>query len=192
MVNGRKRGLTQADLAHALDISPAMVSKLKARGMPVHSVAEAVAWREANLDPILCKNIRRSGLVRDNQRPNRNERRSCAQPLTANAKRRRPRGGMIDPVMADEALRWQPAAFVEREPADTPEARILAAWESRLVPAQSEIMRVAFAEIRRAGGTASNGAAFRTALGKLWGRIRALVDSERDVLEREVGELVRR
>ena len=174
--------MTQAELAHALDISAPMVSKLKRRGMPVHSVAEAAAWRSRNLDPMLLKNIRRSEFCRAAGRP---------EPArAANAIRRRHRDGMIDPVMCDEALRWQPAAFVEREPADTPEARILATWESRLVPAQAEIMSAAFSELRRAGGNAADGDAFRTALGKLWGRLRALVDSERDVLEREVGELL--
>jgi len=182
--------MTQAELARSLNLSGAMVSRLKRRGMPVHSVAEAAAWRAANLDPILCKNIRRPGLVRSIERPSRDERRSCPQPLATNGARRRPRGRMIDPVMSDEALRWQPAAHMERAPANTPEARIFAAWESRLVPAQAEIMSAAFSELRRAGGMAADGEAFRTALGKLWGRLRALVDSERDVLEREVGELL--
>jgi hypothetical protein len=41
-----------------------MVTRLKARGMPVHALAEAQAWREANLDPCLVKSIRRPGLCR--------------------------------------------------------------------------------------------------------------------------------
>lgn len=43
----------------ALGVSPAMISKLKARGMPVHSVAAAAEWRRQNLDPALVKEIRR-------------------------------------------------------------------------------------------------------------------------------------
>lgn len=41
-------GLSQAALARAIGLSPAMIVKLKGRGMPVHSVEAAVAWREVN------------------------------------------------------------------------------------------------------------------------------------------------
>lgn len=56
--------MTQAELARELDISAAMVSKLKARGMPVHALAAAVAWRATNLDPCLLKCLRRPELCR--------------------------------------------------------------------------------------------------------------------------------
>jgi len=56
--------MTQRALALALDISGAMVSKLKARGMPVSSVPEAEAWRAANLEPGLLKQFRRPELCR--------------------------------------------------------------------------------------------------------------------------------
>jgi hypothetical protein len=56
--------MTQAELANELDLSAAMVSKLKARGMPVHSVADAEAWRATNLDPCLVKSLRRPELMR--------------------------------------------------------------------------------------------------------------------------------
>lgn len=56
--------MTQAELADELDISAAMVSKLKARGMPTHSVADAEAWRATNLDPCLVKFLRRPELMR--------------------------------------------------------------------------------------------------------------------------------
>lgn len=40
---------TQAALARALGIDPALVSRYKARGMPVTSIADATAWRDANV-----------------------------------------------------------------------------------------------------------------------------------------------
>jgi phage terminase Nu1 subunit (DNA packaging protein) len=51
--------LTQTALARALGISQAMVSKLKAEGMPTSSVEAAQAWRRGNLDPALTKEMRR-------------------------------------------------------------------------------------------------------------------------------------
>jgi hypothetical protein len=47
----KRRVLLQQDLARALGISPAMVSRLKRQGMPTHSVAAATEWRRRNLDP---------------------------------------------------------------------------------------------------------------------------------------------
>ena len=41
---------SQFDLAAGLNVSQPMVSKLKKRGMPTHSVAAAVAWRAENLN----------------------------------------------------------------------------------------------------------------------------------------------
>ena len=64
MVNGKRRGLSQAHLARELGVSGAMVSKHKAQGMPVDSISAARAWRRANLDPILLKTIRRPELCR--------------------------------------------------------------------------------------------------------------------------------
>ena len=55
-----KTKLSQRELARALDISESMVSRLKKRNMPVHSVAAAQAWRAANLDPTLLKPVRQS------------------------------------------------------------------------------------------------------------------------------------
>jgi hypothetical protein len=46
-----KRKLLQVDLAHALGISASLVSRLRKRGMPVHSIEAAKAWRAVNLDP---------------------------------------------------------------------------------------------------------------------------------------------
>jgi hypothetical protein len=54
---GRRKYL-QADLAREIGLSPAAVSRLKQRGMPVHSTQAARAWREANLDPALMKQAR--------------------------------------------------------------------------------------------------------------------------------------
>jgi len=48
-----KRKLTQVELAKALDISPAAVTRCKQRGMPVHSIGAAEAWRATHLDPRL-------------------------------------------------------------------------------------------------------------------------------------------
>lgn len=41
-------GLSQAALARAIGLSPAMIVKLKGKGMPVHSVEAAQAWRSTN------------------------------------------------------------------------------------------------------------------------------------------------
>ena len=43
--------MLQKDLATALDISPAMVSKLFKRGMPTDSVERAQRWRKRHLQP---------------------------------------------------------------------------------------------------------------------------------------------
>jgi transcriptional regulator with XRE-family HTH domain len=53
--------LTQTALAQALGLSQAMVSKLKAMGMPVTSVEAAQAWRSKNLDPSYTKFNRMPG-----------------------------------------------------------------------------------------------------------------------------------
>lgn len=42
-----EKGLSQTSLGIALGLSPAAITKLKGQGMPVTSVAEAQAWREA-------------------------------------------------------------------------------------------------------------------------------------------------
>lgn len=52
--------MSQAALARALGLSAAMVSKLRQRGMPVDSVEQARAWRDANLDPMLVKRVRQA------------------------------------------------------------------------------------------------------------------------------------
>ena len=40
---------TQAALAAAMGINPSLVTRYRKRGMPVDSVSEAVAWRDANV-----------------------------------------------------------------------------------------------------------------------------------------------
>ncbi|NDP42326.1 MAG: hypothetical protein GZ089_06360 [Aromatoleum sp.] len=55
--------LSQAALGRELNLSRAMVTKLKQRGMPIHSVTEAIDWRKANLDPGLVKAVRRPELM---------------------------------------------------------------------------------------------------------------------------------
>jgi hypothetical protein len=50
--------LRQRDLADALGVSPSLVTRLKARGMPVHSVEAAVAWRDVNLSWRRSKGVR--------------------------------------------------------------------------------------------------------------------------------------
>ena len=50
--------LTQTALAKALDISQGMVSRLKADGMPTHSVEAARKWRHEYLDPSFVKGNR--------------------------------------------------------------------------------------------------------------------------------------
>jgi hypothetical protein len=59
--------MTQAQLARELGISGAMVSKLRVRGMPTSSLAEARAWRDQNLDPSLTKEMRRPDQAEDVQ-----------------------------------------------------------------------------------------------------------------------------
>jgi hypothetical protein len=49
---------TRKDLAAALGVTGPHVSTLKGRGMPVHSVAAAAAWRRQNLD---STQVRRAG-----------------------------------------------------------------------------------------------------------------------------------
>lgn len=46
----KRQKISQVHLAEALGVSAAMVTKLKAKGMPTNSVAAARAWRDANLD----------------------------------------------------------------------------------------------------------------------------------------------
>lgn len=43
--------MSQKDLARALGVSPALVSRLKKRGMPTHSAEAAKAWRSRNVGP---------------------------------------------------------------------------------------------------------------------------------------------
>lgn len=42
---------SDADLARLLGVTPAVVCRLKKRGMPTDSLAAATAWRQAHLDP---------------------------------------------------------------------------------------------------------------------------------------------
>ena len=46
-------GLSQAALAKAIGLSPAMIVKLKRQGMPVHSVEAAKTWREKSQRPYM-------------------------------------------------------------------------------------------------------------------------------------------
>lgn len=57
--------MNQATLARELGISGAMVTKLAKRGMPVHSVEAASAWRRANLDPARSKAMARGPVAVD-------------------------------------------------------------------------------------------------------------------------------
>lgn len=50
--------MTRAELAAALDISRAMVSKLERRGMPVDSLEAALRWRRRHLEPSRVKGTR--------------------------------------------------------------------------------------------------------------------------------------
>ncbi len=45
-----RRKFHQVDLAQALGVSASMVSRLKRRGMPTHSLAAAIEWRRLHLD----------------------------------------------------------------------------------------------------------------------------------------------
>lgn len=45
-----RRKLRQVEIARGLGISASMVSRLKRRGMPVHSVPAAIEWRRLHLD----------------------------------------------------------------------------------------------------------------------------------------------
>ena len=53
--------MLQKDLATALDISPAMVSKLFKRGMPTDSVERAQRWRKRHLQPGRLKSSKAKG-----------------------------------------------------------------------------------------------------------------------------------
>lgn len=87
--------------------------------------------------------------------------------------------------MATGSLRAPPASGHPRS-----EGRLLAAWEARMASQQAAVLSAAFVELRAAAGSDASGARHRVALGALWGKLRALVDSERDLLAREVGELL--
>lgn len=50
--------MTQKELAHALGITPGMLSKLKKRGMPVDSLERAQRWRKRHLEPGRVKGSR--------------------------------------------------------------------------------------------------------------------------------------
>ena len=47
----------QADIAKALGIAPSRVTALKLLGMPVDSVATALAWRQENINPARIKSM---------------------------------------------------------------------------------------------------------------------------------------
>ena len=49
------KNTTQAAIARALGLSKAAITKLKAQGMPVHSIEAARTWRREHLDPARCK-----------------------------------------------------------------------------------------------------------------------------------------
>lgn len=57
--------MKQSHLAAVLGVSPAMVSKMKAAGMPCTSAAEAKAWRQANLSLGHTKALRIDYLCRE-------------------------------------------------------------------------------------------------------------------------------
>lgn len=50
--------MMQKDLAHALGITPGMVSRLAKRGMPVDSLERAQRWRKRHLEPSRIKGAR--------------------------------------------------------------------------------------------------------------------------------------
>ncbi|MCZ2291634.1 MAG: hypothetical protein LC125_06765 [Burkholderiales bacterium] len=54
--------MSQSALAKALDLSEAVVSRLKRRGMPVDSVEAARAWRAANVRPRMAPVAEGAGL----------------------------------------------------------------------------------------------------------------------------------
>jgi phage terminase Nu1 subunit (DNA packaging protein) len=58
------KALSQAALARALGVSPAMVVKLKAQGMPIVSVEAAIAWRTQHLNIAKRKPLLAAGLAR--------------------------------------------------------------------------------------------------------------------------------
>ena len=49
MVKVKGEDMSQAELARALGLSPARITMLKKRGMPVHDVEAAMAWRARNI-----------------------------------------------------------------------------------------------------------------------------------------------
>lgn len=60
MMNSKHTTPNQADIARALDISPATVTKCKHMGMPVDSVPAARAWRTANIAPTMHNYYKRN------------------------------------------------------------------------------------------------------------------------------------
>lgn len=103
-----KSTLSQADLARALKVSPAMVSKLARRGMPTHDLAAATAWRATHLDPRLVKAVRpraRKGNGRDAVRLlSAKRRREEAAAATAELDLALRRGDLVRKREVDEAI----------------------------------------------------------------------------------------
>lgn len=61
------------ELATALGISAAMVTKLSQRGMPVDSVEAAKDWRRRNLSPLHTKEFRMGGNDGGGSKPSQND-----------------------------------------------------------------------------------------------------------------------
>lgn len=93
--------------------------------------------------------------------------------------------GMIDPDLADAMLAAQPDLDAEA-PRNTPLERALADWELRVALAQNALIGKAEQELRAAAGDQR---ALSRALGSLYGRLRALIEAERERLADELASL---
>jgi hypothetical protein len=92
----------------------------------------------------------------------------------------------IDPDLADAMLAEQPNAHAVT-PTKTPAERLAAAFELRLAHAQNNAIGMAHAELHAAAGDEKQ---LSIALGKLHGRLRAVVDVERASLLSAINALL--
>lgn len=98
-------------------------------------------------------------------------------------------GEVIDPVFADACLDAQ-ANLMTDPPEDTALQRVLAASELRLAHQQADVLGQAFGELNALAGARARDPLHRAALGRLFGRLRALLDAERTTLEHELSPLL--
>ena len=123
--------MNQKELAALLDISPAMVSRLKKQGMPTDTLERAQRWRKRHLEPGRIKGSRFD--------PNRPKAAPTRQPARAAppAQPGRPAAALPDELAA-EAVASVEAAAVELDQALASDDQ---AWAAAMVPQVRQALR---------------------------------------------------